>query len=107
MKPLDLLAQFSRGEPISLAAVLIAVFGEFGMQLAPGDADSLAASVGRMLTILVGLYLARRHTTPFANPAIPVRDGTGARDAAPFREGGAAAPNTDLKPVITLSGRRA
>ncbi len=66
-----LLAQIGRGEPITVAAILIAMFGELGMQLAPGDADSLVASGGRVATILVGLWLARRHTTPAVNPLDP------------------------------------
>lgn len=90
----DYLDQAARGEPIALGGLLVAICGEFGAELNPGDGDSII----RLATLAIGLWLVRRHTTPRDNPVAPTR--------TVLLENGEHLVGA-RRPVLTFRGRRA
>ena len=90
---MEALKQLGRGEPITLAALVVIAAQQAGFTLTDGNAERLI-SAG---VILVGAWRARKNSTPSANPQLPVR-------TVQLENGAHDLP--DVKPVITLHGRR-
>lgn len=93
MKLNDLIAQASRGEPVFVSAVIAALLGTLGAQVTDGQAQNIVTA---MATIAAAV-LARRHTTPQANPAEPTK-------RVDLENGQHQVDNR--QPVITFRGRR-
>lgn len=85
----DLIAQASRGEPVLVGAVIAAILGALGVELTDGAAQNLVTAVAT----IAAAFMARRYSTPYANPVVPTRTVAGE-------------PVPQTKPVITLSGKR-
>lgn len=78
------LIEWARGEPVALAGFISALLAGVGIYVAPGLIAQLIAA----MVPVIGAALARRHTTPAANPAIPhqvVDSTTGAPVPTPQR----------------------
>lgn len=94
----DVIGQASRGEPVFVSTLIAAIFGTFGAEVTDGTAQNIISAVA---VIAAGL-MARRYTTPQANPAPATKtvhleqgDGTPITQEVPA-----------VKPVITFAGKR-
>lgn len=77
---IDVLKQIGRGEPVFVAGIVAALLTGVGVNVAP---DVVAQLIGALVPVVLAL-LARRHTTPAANPK----------------------PPEATAPVVTFAGRR-
>lgn len=87
-----------RGEPVTFAALVAAITAAVGYPVA---SDRVATIVTGVVT-LVGLFVARKHTTPAANPSIPTTIAVKPDEA----ETPADLPPLSFPPVNTFSGKR-
>lgn len=93
---METLKEWARGEPITLAALVSAITAAVGYPVAP---DRVATIITAVVTI-VGMFVARKHATSAANPALPTTIAVN-QDGTP-----ADLPPMSLPPVRTFSGKR-
>lgn len=96
---METLKAWLRGEPITIAALVAAVTAAVGYPVA----EDRAATIITAVVTVVGMFVARRHTTPAADPrlqtTIAVRPTNGDEEHAGL-------PPVTTPPVRTLSGWR-